>query len=487
MTAATTWRLIGLDALSSDQDVELSVLQPAVVAPGDTQYDKVWLLLQRENGAFVDGGPQGRTFTVSGAVGSSDVPNSNYLESGRFGASKSVSVAAGKWGFPGDFTIELLFKPLAAFGDLNSVITRGRNGAPLGSFTIFRYQGKFQLYWVATGSSGTGGNYPLGEFGDVPVGTWAHLAVTRANGVVRCWKDGVQTSSKSGPETSGPTNQLSDNLEIGGTGFYGSSPPDFLVNDLRITIGVARYTGRFKAPSAPYPDFFSDGSITVHPESSYVVSSDTAGQLVEVLSEGNPAAVVSLPSRASGFSLQYAFSEPSVFNAINVGATANKLRFLAGCTLQYLSTQGVWVTDADIVGIPWPGNQSAVLWAQYVPRAPSIHTKTQVQVQLGSAESDFGTRLGASSGCDMENGGNFRIYGSVEQKLAGDATLPLKRRVRLHRSRDGLLVRETWSDAQGNYRFDGITDRYKYDAIAWDHEGLQQSVVANDLTPEVMP
>ena len=59
--------------------------------------------------------------------------------------------------------------------------------------------------------------------------------------------------------------------------------------------------------------------------------------------------------------------------------------------------------------------------------------------------------------------------------------------MRLHRSRDGLLVRETWSNAQGEYRFDGITDRYKYDVIAWDHEGLQQSVVANDLTPEVMP
>ncbi len=88
---------------------------------------------------------------------------------------------------------------------------------------------------------------------------------------------------------------------------------------------------------------------------------------------------------------------------------------------------------------------------------------------------------------DMEYGGNGVIYGTVEQKLTGDTTLPLKRRVRLHRSRDGLLVRETWSDAQGNYRFDGLSTRYEYDVIAWDHEGQFRSTIANNLKPEVLP
>ncbi|MDH0371826.1 hypothetical protein N7340_08575 [Comamonas aquatica] len=87
---------------------------------------------------------------------------------------------------------------------------------------------------------------------------------------------------------------------------------------------------------------------------------------------------------------------------------------------------------------------------------------------------------------DVEVGGQGCIYGTVEL-YAQAGNIPLPRRVRLYRSRDGLLVRETWSDAQGNYRFDHISQRYTYDVIAWDHEGLQQSVVANDLTPEVMP
>lgn len=89
--------------------------------------------------------------------------------------------------------------------------------------------------------------------------------------------------------------------------------------------------------------------------------------------------------------------------------------------------------------------------------------------------------------CDIEFGGTHCIYGTVEQKLTGDTTLPLKRRVRLHRSRDGLLVRETWSDAQGNYRFDGLSTRYEYDVIAWDHEGQFRSTIANNLKPEVLP
>ena len=92
----------------------------------------------------------------------------------------------------------------------------------------------------------------------------------------------------------------------------------------------------------------------------------------------------------------------------------------------------------------------------------------------------------ASKLLDAESGGAGCIHGTVEL-YAQAGNIPLPRRVRLHRSRGGLLVRETWSDAQGNYRFDGISERYTYDVIAWDHEGLQQSVVANDLTPEVMP
>jgi hypothetical protein len=41
--------------------------------------------------------------------------------------------------------------------------------------------------------------------------------------------------------------------------------------------------------------------------------------------------------------------------------------------------------------------------------------------------------------------GRGRISGTVKDK--GTPNMPVRRRVRLYQDRDGLLVRETWSDA----------------------------------------
>lgn len=91
-------------------------------------------------------------------------------------------------------------------------------------------------------------------------------------------------------------------------------------------------------------------------------------------------------------------------------------------------------------------------------------------------------------GCavDMEFGGNGRIYGTVMRKNT-PANVPLSRRVRLHRSRDGLLARETYSRVDGYFSFDEINPRYEYDVIAWDHEKQEFSAVANNQLAEVMP
>lgn len=87
---------------------------------------------------------------------------------------------------------------------------------------------------------------------------------------------------------------------------------------------------------------------------------------------------------------------------------------------------------------------------------------------------------------DAEFGGVYRIYGSVARKSM-PTNIPLKRRVRLHRSRDGMLVRETWSKEDGSYEFIEISGRYEYDVIAWDHELQDFSTVANNQLAEPMP
>ena len=87
---------------------------------------------------------------------------------------------------------------------------------------------------------------------------------------------------------------------------------------------------------------------------------------------------------------------------------------------------------------------------------------------------------------DTEFGGVGRIYGTVSKK-GTPTNAVLSRRVRLHRSVDGYLARETWSKADGSYEFRELNPRYEYDVIAWDHELLEFSTVDNNQLAEVLP
>lgn len=80
-----------------------------------------------------------------------------------------------------------------------------------------------------------------------------------------------------------------------------------------------------------------------------------------------------------------------------------------------------------------------------------------------------------------------RIRGTVKRKDT-PANAPLRRRVRLIRERDGLKMRETWSDAAtGAYQFDYIDELQRWTVITYDHEHNYRAEVADNLTPELMP
>ena len=93
--------------------------------------------------------------------------------------------------------------------------------------------------------------------------------------------------------------------------------------------------------------------------------------------------------------------------------------------------------------------------------------------------------LHASKLLDVEFGGDGRIYGSVARK-GTPSNIPMRRRVRLHRSVDGYLARETWSEVDGSYEFRDISMRYEWDVIAWDHGMQEYSTVANNQLAEVI-
>ena len=115
-----------------------------------------------------------------------------------------------------------------------------------------------------------------------------------------------------------------------------------------------------------------------------------------------------------------------------------------------------------------------------------LHT-LRVVPSAGAAASYSGPKLLAlqKSG-DYIHGGVGVITGTVEEKATPN--IPLRRRVRLHRDVDGMMVRETWSHATtGAYTFTDINPAYTYHAIAFDYARNYRAVIADNLTPEVAP
>lgn len=95
------------------------------------------------------------------------------------------------------------------------------------------------------------------------------------------------------------------------------------------------------------------------------------------------------------------------------------------------------------------------------------------------------TLLALAVGADAFNGGIGYIPGTVK-RAATPADVPARRRVRLHRDVDGVMVREAWSHAvTGEYLFSGINHRQRYTVIAYDHTGEFEAVVAAGVVPDV--
>lgn len=84
--------------------------------------------------------------------------------------------------------------------------------------------------------------------------------------------------------------------------------------------------------------------------------------------------------------------------------------------------------------------------------------------------------------------GPGKVYGYV-LKDAQPADLPAgRRRVRLYRDQDGMLVSETWSRASdGYYEFTNLDPVYRYTTIAYDYQHDFRAVAADNLTAEVAP
>ena len=158
----------------------------------------------------------------------------------------------------GDFTIETFAKWEPIFPDSGSyvgVLVSLKDGLLTGSF-VFEVRlstGKVRLVTYSGGVART-----LTSDAAITANQFYHLAAVRNGDEYSIYIDGVKdinTLTTSGAIDSSPTSfygvlvagsQISTNA--------GQFSPNLVLDELRITKGVARYTGNFTPPTAPFPN-----------------------------------------------------------------------------------------------------------------------------------------------------------------------------------------------------------------------------------------
>jgi hypothetical protein len=108
-------------------------------------------------------------------------------------------------------------------------------------------------------------------------------------------------------------------------------------------------------------------------------------------------------------------------------------------------------------------------------------------IKLGAPMVTAKLAPGAFAIRDAYYGGSGRVRGTT--KIDGTPSdTPVRRRVRLIQERDGVVIREQWSNAAtGAYDFTNILLTQQYSVLTYDHTHSFRAVVADNITPEAMP
>lgn len=222
---------------------------------GDALYNNVSLLLHcnGSNGSttFTDYSQAPKTVTANGNAQVSTAQSKWGGSSGIFSSGGSLTLASdAAFGFgTGDLTIETWVYLTSNAVSGGSTITDFRaslTGVPWTFFVANTGAGNYIATYLSTTPDVTSGsNY-------IALNTWTHVAVTRASGVWRLFIAGVQVGTATNAIDLGSSKPVTIGNVVGGTGTTANLPGH--LDDLRITKGVARYTGTFTPPAAAFDD-----------------------------------------------------------------------------------------------------------------------------------------------------------------------------------------------------------------------------------------
>lgn len=222
---------------------------------GDQNYANVSLLLHGD-GNTLDSGPMTLTGTAT-SVTTNGAAKFGSASLAFGGASRLVYANNAGWNFPTDFTVEAWIYPTVSIGG--------------GEFNVWclaaQWSGTGGLCWLwylrSNGFSvGLGNGSPIGGFdhysSTISPNQWHHVALVRKDDIISSYLNGVRFGTYSSSLDLSGTGLLT----IGDQGDGVIRPFTGLIDDFRITKGVARYTGDWYV----VPTFsFADGTVAVFP------------------------------------------------------------------------------------------------------------------------------------------------------------------------------------------------------------------------------
>lgn len=221
--------------------------------PTDPDFSEVKLLLHM-NGAdgsttFTDSSGIAATISAAGSVQISTAQSKFGGASGLFnGTSDYIATpSSSNYGAgSSDFTIEG-WKRSASLGAVNRCMFDMREGgAGIAVYGSASGSGEADRLILANNSAVVAGPGTTAFSAD----TWQHWAVAKQGTTIRGFIDGTEVWSVTDTRTfAASTSCYVGSVYGGGSQFFPGN-----LDDVRLTIGTARYTGAFSAPVAQFPD-----------------------------------------------------------------------------------------------------------------------------------------------------------------------------------------------------------------------------------------
>ena len=147
------------------------------------------------------------------------------------------------------FTLECWIKPNAySTSGSNIIDTRVSGGYAPFTFGIVNIYGKNRISFFTQNSP----NIATAPVVPMLTNVWMHIALVRDNGKMNIYVDGVKQGFYEGSESLYGTTNLGTNNPINIGGGNGVGYFDGYIDQLRITLDIARYTGNFTPPTLPF-------------------------------------------------------------------------------------------------------------------------------------------------------------------------------------------------------------------------------------------